>query len=156
MPLLRKLGSGGFPQPHSRVGAWVVLWVALAASGPRADSYSTEFLTQHCTGQRPVAHSLPEGSVKNGAGELKRQRKPAKSPPFLVQTPRMAPGLYPPAIGSSARKPLLVTPMHGEKEGLGQLGNSVWGWGGGSRPHAEAGMQATEGLRSRQRSSEGD
>lgn len=68
----------------------------------------------------------------NGAGEQRTRGKPARSSRF----PRMAPALYLPAIGSSARKSLSVTPMHGGgRRALRELGASVRGRGGDSRPH---------------------
>lgn len=145
--------------------------VPLAASCPWADSCPTAFLTQHCRGQRLVGHcsgtknTVSSGGevVKNGAGEQKKRRKPARSSLFLVQTPRMAPCLYLPAMGSSVCRSLLVTPMHGGNGGLraagaprgggeGQLGWSRWRqWARGTgrgpqRVTVEGAAQSVAGL----------
>lgn len=74
-------------------------------------------------------------SVGNGAGKPKTRSKPARSSRFPTKEGSR---LYIPAIGSSARKSLSVTPVHGgggSEEDLEQLGDSVRGKERDSRPH---------------------
>lgn len=79
--------------------------------------------------------------MENGAGKQKTRSKVAGS----SQSPtKEGSRPYVPAIGSSARKSLSVTPVHGGEEDLEQLGVSVRGRGRDSRPHT-AGWEADIG-----------